>query len=413
MPLRRESVLNSVLGLFGILATAAVIAAWWQLFHRLSNPSLLPGGFNSDSAIPLLMSKVDSFGIESLYYWSQDRISGAPFAFFSLLHQAFGFDWQPEDLARFQATWLLCSVPIIFVWTRRYSLALLWAVSLLLPRWRELIFDICQPYAWQLTWTVAALACFDWVLRRAERENDSAAPKSHPVALSVLFGFLVLQAYWANTMSGLWILGCIVLEWLHTEKGQRGIVARWALIPWVCATAVEGAFKGIFQYRYKNVHGFSVSTQMSPRLSGAFDSLKTAWAHFAAQFMQPMLVFTLAMVLLIGLFVLFQRWLPAGVREKVRSRWEEWRPIVFLSICFPEHRGAFIGEAHSRKWHRRQVFHRRRCGAALGDWSGFCLFRSPVEYQSVGIIGFYCCGMDRAYAFAATASGGRCPFCSK
>lgn len=234
------------------------------MLARLLDPARLFGGFNSDSAIPLLMANDDALRVESLYYWGQDRFSGFPFLAASLVHRALGLFWTPEILAVVQALWVAGSIAVMAAWARRAGVVALYACALVAGAWPGTLFDLCQPYAWQLTWLMLAL----FALSRQVETRARWAPLA-------LFAF-TLQAQWANSMSGLWVLGLVLAE-LVFARGHRRALALGALLPVVLALAGEGALRGIVQLRYRNVHGMSVVTAVRVQL----DDLPK---HFAMMF---------------------------------------------------------------------------------------------------------------------------------
>lgn len=253
----------------------AALVGWGAQLQRLSDPALLPGGFSSDSAVPLLMANDETLGIESLYYWGQDRFGGLPFALGQLVHRSFGLFWAPEAWALVQGVWVALSALVVLAWVRRVEVAALWALALLVGPWREVLFDISQPYAWQLTLTVLAL----WLLERsiagpAARAGSTPAPPG--ARISVWLGGFAFLASWANSMSGLWLLGLALVELARGRVPRRSVATR-ALLPVVLGVALEAAVRGVVQLHYRSAHGFSAATSMSLRPSGAMEAFGLAF----------------------------------------------------------------------------------------------------------------------------------------
>jgi hypothetical protein len=94
-----------------------VLAAWLLLVWvavRLAGPdSLESGGFNSDTAIPLLMAQHRDHTAFSLYYWGQDRFGAWPFLLGSAWSAITGFEWNPERLSLVTIAWASIGVLLL------------------------------------------------------------------------------------------------------------------------------------------------------------------------------------------------------------------------------------------------------------------------------------------------------------
>lgn len=264
------------------VATAAVAllvgAAWVAVFARLSNPSLLFRGYNSDDAMPVLMSNDDTFHLESLYYWAQDRFSGTPFFILSLVHKATGFFWTPSGLAIVQALWCGSSALVIWRWSGRVSMALAWATMLLVGGvWTDLLFELAQPYAWQLTWLCLAA----WVMSCRLEETGFGGWKG-----GVLFFLLTWQAQAANAMSGTW-LGVLAVVELALARGRTLRVIATVVLPIALAITGEWLLRRLYWLRYWREHRVNVASPLGINLEGALDSYAVMrswfdWWHLGA-----------------------------------------------------------------------------------------------------------------------------------
>ena len=252
---------------FGIGAVLA--ASWFKIFTYVLNPATLYGGYNSDSAIPVLMCNDDSLRVESLYYWGQDRFSGTPFMLASLVHQVSGFFWSPSALAVFQVAWAMLSVFVMWRWSKCVAPALLWAGIVLIGHWHGVLFDISQPYGWQVTWLFLAAMVMT-------KQLDGGSWRG-----GVLLALLTWQTHAANAMSGTWLLALSVVEVLFAV-GRRKRVALMVVLPLIAGIGLEAIVRGIVQVRFKVGHGFPVTTQMRLSLHDLDRFYGMMLAHFSA-----------------------------------------------------------------------------------------------------------------------------------
>lgn len=243
--------------------------SWLRIFKYVLNPATLYGGYNSDSAIPVLMCNDDALRVESLYYWGQDRFSGTPFMLGSLVHQLFGVFWTPTMLAFAQVAWALLSVVVIWRWSNRLAPALLWAGVVLIGHWHGILFDISQPYGWQLTWLLLAALVMT-------RRLDGGGWRG-----SVLLALLTWQAHAANAMSGTWLLALAAAEVLF-GVGRRKQLALHVVLPLVAGIGLEAAVRGVVQVRFKYGHGYPVTTAMRLSLHDLGHYFELALRHFSA-----------------------------------------------------------------------------------------------------------------------------------
>src|SRR5579862_3825891 len=88
-------------------AFLAWVALLWAAGTQFDPGSMAVTGWNSDSAITLLMSNGGRFNLFDLYYWGQDRIGGWPWLLTRAVHRLFGFDWSARRLFYVEAGWAL------------------------------------------------------------------------------------------------------------------------------------------------------------------------------------------------------------------------------------------------------------------------------------------------------------------
>ncbi|HZA49725.1 MAG TPA: hypothetical protein VE549_03230, partial [Myxococcaceae bacterium] len=117
--------------------------------------------WNSDDAIPVLMSNDGRRGWFDLYYWGQDRFGGWPWKLASWLRWPFGFGWTPERLSLAKIAFTLLG-GLIFPWRlgrAGWPAAVAWVLaSTLLWRLPEFNRAVGQLYGIQGVLVVAALA---------------------------------------------------------------------------------------------------------------------------------------------------------------------------------------------------------------------------------------------------------------
>lgn len=156
------------------------------------------GGFSSDTAIPILMANSDYFSPFSLYYWGQDRFGSWPF----LAFRALGNNWDYYSI--YLGMYIYLHLGFMYFFRNRNPL-LLTLVLLLLHFWRPVsgfIFDIAQPYGWQLGTILFALGL-----------TESRSRKWHPW----LYFLLSFLGIWLSPSSALYLLGYPFLKGIARE----------------------------------------------------------------------------------------------------------------------------------------------------------------------------------------------------
>ncbi|MDQ3821568.1 MAG: hypothetical protein M3362_28350 [Acidobacteriota bacterium] len=208
----------------------------WSFFLVRSIQVFPPGsahvtGFNSDSAIPVLMSNENRPATAyNTYYYGQDRFGAWPFLIAQLVHRTAGYHWSNRALFILQALWLFVCA-LLFATMNRSDEGLLAGLLFLLPLClhptaRQNLFDLSQPYAWQTT----ALVFSWWCLRRFCEHCFGPAGKNQAKLRHVLWGVLTfwfaLLATLSNAVSGPILFFLLVLEVsraLHKAGGGRSL----------------------------------------------------------------------------------------------------------------------------------------------------------------------------------------------
>ena len=158
--------------------------------------------FNSDSALPVLMSndaRIDAF---RTYIYGQDQVGAWPSLACQLVRRATGHVWTPPQIHIMQAAWLFLSFFLIVALTRSYFYltgALFLLTICLQPTVSHYYFVLNQRFAWQTT----ALFLGWWSLRRVCEQGFAVVPSNRSErglwhSLSFFFAFL---AAWTSPSS--------------------------------------------------------------------------------------------------------------------------------------------------------------------------------------------------------------------
>ncbi|HYR10149.1 MAG TPA: hypothetical protein VEQ60_20415 [Longimicrobium sp.] len=183
-----------------LLAAAAlvclpVLAAPWisrALFPR-------PAAFNSDLAIPVLMTRAREWSLFDAYYWGQDRLGAWHLLLMRAASQLSGHTFDYAALHLVGTAWVLMAAVVMArlagVWGWAAG-GLLAAVLVGNSDSRVSLFDAAHPYAWQIT----ALVLAWWGLRKlAERPGPGGRGRWPLRAATAFVAFL---AHWTSPLSG-------------------------------------------------------------------------------------------------------------------------------------------------------------------------------------------------------------------
>ncbi len=234
------------------LGVAAALALWAFFLWRailVFGPSTDVNNiaFNSDSAIPVLMSNDERpLTIFNLYYYGADRWGAWPFVLTQLARRATGYRWTDQSLFVMQTLWLFVGA-LVFAslgGRDRWAALVAYLFALCLHTESRLqIFELSQLYAWQ----TGALLCGWYGLRRlfesyARPVGERSALKS-AAWLSLVFASSFL-AVWSSQASALFLFSLLSLEALRARvKGreQEERASRRALKPYLLSFAAVAA----------------------------------------------------------------------------------------------------------------------------------------------------------------------------
>lgn len=189
------------------VASSALVVLVWAFFlvravYVFAPDSVYVQPFNSDSALPVLMSNDERIDVFRTYIYGQDQVGAWPSLICQLIKRATGHVWTPQQIHIMQATWLFLSLFLIVALTRSdfYLTAALFLLTLCLqPTVSHYFFVLNQRFAWQTT----ALFLGWWSLRRTCEQGFGVASASRGKRglwhlLSLFFAFL---AAWTSPSS--------------------------------------------------------------------------------------------------------------------------------------------------------------------------------------------------------------------
>jgi hypothetical protein len=251
-----------------LLVSLAVLAAVFYAALRALGPDsqALPT-FNSDSAVPVLMSNETHWDIFHAFYFGQDRFGSWPFFLAHLLGTLLQRPVTPEFL-HVQSILVLvgCALPVALLAKPWPGLALLaYTVCLLIPDSRGSIFEAAQPYPWQLS-----LLFWAWWCIRSSWKARGPWPHALWLSAAALVCFL---ATWTSALSGPLLFGVTLLEGLNREVApaaqlRRRLVVQ--LLPALFGMAAEAVLRANY-HRFVRAH---YQRHFGTRLS-------LDWGHFA------------------------------------------------------------------------------------------------------------------------------------
>jgi hypothetical protein len=210
------------------LVTLAALAVWalflWRGLGTFGpDRDLNDVDFNSDSAIPVLMSNEDRpITVFNLYYYGADRWGGWPLLVTRFIRHLTGFRWTPESLFIVQAVWVFLGA-VIFAGlsgSDRFVAGAVYLVALCLhSEARFLLFELSQTYAWQTTALLlgwySARRMFDAFLEPSQTRLTRRVVTWF--AASIAFSFL---AAWSSVAS------TPLLVFLMSVEALRGVLRR-------------------------------------------------------------------------------------------------------------------------------------------------------------------------------------------
>ncbi|WNG18175.1 hypothetical protein [Cystobacter fuscus] len=301
---------------FGLCVWLAVLG---RVFTHFDPGSQALVTWNSDTAIPVLQSNDPVFDTFRLYYYGQDRLGAWPWLLAQAWRALTGFDWTPHRLFLWHATWA-CGACLALRGLHRqvgWVLAACFAALVLLsPLCHAYLFDLGQPYGWQLT----ALFLAGWAFNRLVEALARPAPGRVTwgwAGLALLFSTL---ACWTSPISGpLLLVGLVVQGTLASALSPPGR-ARWR--PWLCLLPLVVGF--LFEARARSVfhrfsrahfnHGYRTNLRLD--LDHLLENVHGLFATFFAQALAPLVVLGWLLGLMtLGFLLHHLRWRTLAARS--------------------------------------------------------------------------------------------------
>lgn len=318
--------------LFILMALAVWSFFLWRAFNVYGPSNDVNNiGFNSDSAIPVLMSNEERPStVFNLYYYGTDRWGAWPFFATHFIHRTTGYRWTDQSLFMLQTLWLFVGALCFAALSRRDFLlaALVYLTALCLHTQSGLqIFELSQLYAWQ---TTALL--FGWYGLRRLFEFDFEAVKkrwdwkrSALIFLTFLFSYL---AVWSSNASILFLIFLLHLEALRARlkiKGER-IYRRllkpyaFALISIVAATLLELLQKMNFHRHGQKHYGLDFKTNFHLDTNYLADNFGVQWHSISKLSWRPLYLLAILAMLALAcsfLYAFFRK--REKLLEKLRT----------------------------------------------------------------------------------------------
>jgi hypothetical protein len=255
------------------LALGAAVVAFVWAWTSLGPDSLLLRPFNSDGAVPVLMSNQTHWDLFHAFYWGEDRFGAWPFFVAHGLSVLLRVPVTPEFLHGFSTLFLFSGALAAALLFRPYAgLGLLaFTVSVLLPDTRGSLFD-ANPYAWQLP-----LLLWAWWCVRASLTARRAVPLVWWLGLAALASFL---ATWTSALSGPLLLGVSLLEGRRAQRALPRLPrGRWAvcLLPALLGMAGEAVVRWAFHRFARATYGRGFHTELRVDWGHLLENTRQVW----------------------------------------------------------------------------------------------------------------------------------------
>lgn len=183
-------------------------------------------GYNSDSAIPVLMSnETRPLGAYRLYYYGADRWGAWPMLVTRGIGAATGHRWTDGSFFAVQALWVFLGAIVFASLTRegRIAAGLFYLIPLCLNRdGRLLMFELSQIYGWQATGVLLGWLGFRR-LHRAYVEDTQTAPVWRRLAWLLATFVSAYLAIWSSIASAIFLVFL-----LHLELARGCLIGRTA-----------------------------------------------------------------------------------------------------------------------------------------------------------------------------------------
>lgn len=328
------------------LRTSAALALWafflWRAILAFGPSTDINNvAFNSDSAIPVLMSNDERpITVFNLYYYGSDRWGAWPFLLTQLARRATGYRWTDQSLFALETLWLFVGALVFAGLAGRDAgaAALAFLLALCLHTESRLqIFELSQLYAWQ---TGALL--FGWYGLRRLFESYARTAGKRPALKRAAWLFLVFAssflAVWSSQASALFLFCLLHLEALRArlksrEQERAGGAALKPYLLGFSAVAVAVLLEQLQKWNYHRHalkhYGQDFTTHFSLDTGHLAQNLAAQFAHLGKLAWWPLyLLPTLGLLALVGGFAYAYFTRRAGLLGKLRAALAEDALIV-------------------------------------------------------------------------------------
>ena len=285
----------------------------WLVFLILSirvfGPDSAHSEFNSDSAIPVLMSNDDRpVTVFDTYYYGADRWGGWPTMIAKQLHRKTGLHWTGQRIHVVKTVWLFLGLLVLVYLNARAAPVVIVGslVAISLDQFlRKRVFDISQLYAWQLTALFLAWLCLRQLFARSQ---SSTLMKTF---WAVAFYFCGFFAIWNSVVSAPCLAVLVVVEGIRSHfSNQQSVTKRrfaLAVVLLLAATASELLMK-LNYHRYNLKHfGYDYKTPMFFERGYLSQNLLRNWQNVVEFSFFPFIALAVLFVVGIAVLILYAR----------------------------------------------------------------------------------------------------------
>jgi hypothetical protein len=276
--------------------------------------------FNSDSAIPVLMSNDDGpLTIFNLYYYAADRWGGWPFLLTQLIRRSTGYHWTPHSVFVVQALWIFVGAWALGALSRRDRITVLVTFLVVLclhTQSRFLIFELSQIYGWQLTGIILGWLALRWLFEICAGSSVSLLRRRCGIRSIVTFAIAFL-ATWSSVASVPFLLWLVCVELIRASIARPAPSRSALLAPFAsgalaitAAMVVERLQKARYNQFSLSHYGDEFSTRFGLDFGYLTVNLREQLGHLVNLAWWPLyLIPTVALMVLAGaaLYVRFAR----------------------------------------------------------------------------------------------------------
>ena len=266
--------------ILGYAALTLLVAAMWWVFRP-------DGGvveFNSDTAIPVMMTNSKDFTPFDIYYWSQDRFGGLPMLVLKTIGITSGIRWSAFGLFGLMLAGFVASTALCAHWGGprwRYFVPIVALIpGLLFPKIGVYFFGVEQVYGWTLIFLLPVLL----LLLRAQESaaGDTAWRTGGLFGLGVFFfGFLSIWQSYTCLFYLIFAWGYLWVQTLFFDHHKVRASLRWlcfSLIPIWGAWSAERKLHRIHARWSFKTYGLKMVTPSDMEPAGMW------WNHMQSSF---------------------------------------------------------------------------------------------------------------------------------